>query len=101
MKPESTGSVMITSKDPKDAPAIDSAFLKETVDVQNMVKAVAKARELGKAAPLAEMTKTCTTDPTVKGDTDEEKNQKFCPYLSSPHWNLRILLGRRISLQRD
>jgi len=71
MKPESTGSVMVTSKNPKDMPAVDSAFLKETSDMQNMLKAVAKARELAKAPPLASMIKKETV--FAKGDTDEEK----------------------------
>ena len=50
--PQSTGHVRLRSSDPKDKPAITANYLKEPQDMQAMITAVERAREILASAPL-------------------------------------------------
>lgn len=81
MKPFSVGTVMIRSKDPNEAPLIDTKYLEDERDLNTLVKANKIARELMKASPLSDIVGKERT-PVQEGDTDErERIKKACmPY---------------------
>ena len=54
MTPASRGTVRLASRDPRVAPLIDPNYLVEDSDVQRMAAGLRRAREIGKAAALAE-----------------------------------------------
>jgi choline dehydrogenase len=49
---QSTGHVRLRSGDPKDKPAITANYLKEPEDMQAMMAAIERGREIFAAAPL-------------------------------------------------
>ena len=76
MKPSSVGSVMIRSRNPMDAPIIDTAFLSKEYDMDTMIKGVMKARELVKTSPLSEVVGKELTPPAQGRDDERENIQK-------------------------
>ena len=82
MKPSSVGKVMIQSKDPKDAPIIDTAYLSKESDMDTLIRATKKARELVSIFPFSEVVGKELTPAPAKGDDDERENiMKGCvPY---------------------
>ena len=54
LHPESTGEITLASDDPFDDPVIDPNFLAEEEDLDKLVEAVKRAREIGHASALDE-----------------------------------------------
>lgn len=71
MRPESTGTIHITSADPRRAPEIRFNFLSATIDAELTVRAIRIAREIMYAPALASM-KVRELGPGRERTTDEE-----------------------------
>jgi choline dehydrogenase len=81
MKPSSVGRVMIRSKDPKDTPIIDTAYLSKESDMDTLIKATKKAREILNTSPLSEIVGKQLVPPVQEGDDERVNIRKTCmPY---------------------
>ena len=71
MRPESKGSIHITSADPRKAPAINFNFLSAPIDAELTVRAIRIARSIMNAPAMAAMKPTELAPGTAR-NTDEE-----------------------------
>ncbi|MGY1496838.1 GMC family oxidoreductase [Streptomyces sp. QTS52] len=82
VRPDSIGSVRLSSRDPKDAPLIDFNFLSEARDRRRMVESIKHTRELARDALFAAV----TDSEMMPGDevrTDQQLQQDIDRTLAS------------------
>jgi choline dehydrogenase len=70
-RPESTGSVRLTSGDPLAAPRIDLNFLAEPHDRARLLEGIKLARKLGRTGPLSGLI-DCELAPGPEANSDEQ-----------------------------
>jgi len=75
MKPSSTGSVIIQSKNPADPPLINPAYLNDESDMETLLKGIEKVRNLVKASPLVDEVVGKEIE-IVKGSDERDKVEK-------------------------
>jgi choline dehydrogenase len=84
LRPKSRGSVSITSNDPRAAPAIDNAFLRDEADIEPLLRGIRIARRILASPQLAKY-KATEVLPGPQLDSDDELRAYIKSICSAVH----------------
>lgn len=84
LRPKSRGSVMLTSRDPHVAPAIDNAFLRDEADIEPLLRGIRIARRI-LAMPQLARYKATEVLPGPALDSDDELRSYIRSICSAVH----------------